>query len=97
MTKERAEGIQRTILNDISDVIPARLVGPLWETYQIEVGRIKEQPCTCTPKYWMQVVEELRKAVYDALVYWKAQEEAAELENQKAIEAAKRGRKPSKQ
>jgi len=69
MSKERAEGIQRTLLDDIKDTIPARLIDPLWETYQQEVGRMKTRPCTCTPKYWLQIVEELRAAVSQALEY----------------------------
>jgi hypothetical protein len=73
MSKERAEGIQRTLLNDITDIIPARLVDPFWETYQQEVGRIKSRPCTCTPKYWLQMVEELKTAVAESLAYHNAE------------------------
>jgi hypothetical protein len=72
MSKERAEGIQRTLLNEIIDTIPSRLVEPFWETYQQEVGRLKTRPCTCTPKYWLQMVEELREAVNQSLAYHNA-------------------------
>lgn len=67
LTKERAEGIQRTLLNDIQTTIPARLIEPFWETYQEILGTVKSRPCTCTPKYWLQMVEEMRDLVRKSL------------------------------
>jgi hypothetical protein len=70
LTKERAEGIQRTLLNDIQTTIPARLIEPFWETYQEVLGTIKSRPCTCTPKYWLQIVDEMRELVRKSLEHY---------------------------
>jgi hypothetical protein len=66
---EYARGIQRTILDQISDTVPSRLVDPLWQTYSQEIGVIKSPPCTCTPKYWKQVVDSLRDLVTRSIEY----------------------------
>lgn len=71
---EYAQGIQRTILDHITDTVPSRLVDPLWQTYSQEIGEIKSPPCTCTPKYWKQVVDSLRNLVERSIAHHKAAE-----------------------
>lgn len=66
---EYAQGIQRTILDHISDTVPSRLVDPLWQTYSQEIGEIKSAPCTCTPKYWKQIVDALRNLVETSIAH----------------------------
>ena len=86
---EYAQGIQRTILDHITDTVPSRLVDPLWQTYSQEIGEIKSPPCTCTPKYWKQIVDSLRVLV-EASVAHHAAEAAAVVEEVKVPKTRKK-------
>ena len=86
---EYAQGIQRTILDHITDTVPSRLVDPLWQTYSQEIGEIKSPPCTCTPKYWKQIVDSLR-ALVEASIAHHAAEAAAVVEEVKVPKTRKK-------
>ena len=86
---EYAQGIQRTILDHITDTVPSRLVDPLWQTYSQEIGEIKSPPCTCTPKYWKQIVDSLRALVETSIAHHAA-EAAAVVEEVKVPKTRKK-------
>lgn len=60
LTLQRAKEIKMVFLNEIEKqrTIPGHLVQPFWEFYSQEFnpGEFSAQPCTCTPKYWAQMV-----------------------------------------
>jgi hypothetical protein len=70
LTLQRAQEIKRVFLNQIEEsrTVPAHMVQPFWEFYSQEFspGEFTHQPCTCTPKYWLQMVTNVVNAVNEA-------------------------------
>lgn len=82
LTLKRAQEIKTVFLNDIeaSRTIPGRIVQPFFEFYNQEFrpGKFASMPCTCSPKTWIQMVEEVTNEVNEVL-------KSAEQELSKAI------------
>lgn len=68
---KRANEVKNVFLNDIeqSRTIPGRLVQPFWEFYSGEFrpGKYASMPCTCNPKTWIQMVQEVTDEVNQVL------------------------------
>jgi hypothetical protein len=71
LTLKRAQEIKTVFLNDIeaSRTLPGRLVQPFFEFYNTEFspGRYSQMPCTCSPKEWMRMIEEVTNQVNEVL------------------------------
>lgn len=71
LSLKRAQEIKSVFLNEIEQTrtIPARLVQPFWEFYRDEFrpGKFAGMPCTCQPKTWIQMVEEVKNEVNEVL------------------------------
>lgn len=71
LTIKRANEVKNVFLNDIeqSRTIPGRLVQPFWEFYSGEFrpGKYASMPCTCNPKTWIQMVQEVTDEVNQVL------------------------------
>lgn len=68
---KRANEVKNVFLNDIeqSRTIPGRLVQPFWEFYSGEFrpGKYASMPCSCNPKTWIQMVQEVTDEVNQVL------------------------------
>jgi hypothetical protein len=62
MTQEQAQEI-KDILLQIRGNIPANLVDPIYNHYKTHINPGFARPCTCQPKYWNQMIVELRDKV----------------------------------
>lgn len=71
LSLKRAQEIKSVFLNDIeqSRTIPGRLVQPFYEFYNQEFrpGKFAQQPCTCNPKIWIEMVQEVTQEVNKVL------------------------------
>ena len=62
MTQEQAQEI-KDILLQIRGSIPSNLVDPIYNYYKTHINPGFVRPCTCQPKYWNQMIVELRNKV----------------------------------
>lgn len=71
LSLKRAQEVKNVFLNDIEEsrTIPGRLVQPFFEFYNQEFkpGAFASMPCTCSPKTWIQMVEEVKNEVNKVL------------------------------
>lgn len=71
LTLKRAQEIKTVFLNDIeaSRTLPGRLVQPFFEFYNQEFnpGRYAQMPCSCSPKEWIRMIEEVTTEVNNVL------------------------------
>lgn len=88
LSVKRAQEIKSVFLNDIeqSRTIPGRLVQPFYEFYNQEFrpGKYAQMPCTCSPKLWIQMVEEVKNEVNQVLSSVNEQPSEAVMEEPKA-------------
>ena len=86
LTVKRAQEIKNVFLNDIeaSKTIPGRLVQSFFEFYNQEFrpGKFAQMPCTCSPKIWIQMVEEVKNEVNQVLSSVNEQPSEAVMEEQ---------------
>jgi len=66
MTVDKALEIKEILLQ-IKDSIPATYVDRIFHYYQSEVNPSAGKPCTCTPKRWQIIINELRDEVEKTL------------------------------
>ena len=62
MTQEQAQEI-KNILLQIRGNIPSNLVDPIYSHYKTHINPGFARPCTCQPKYWNQMIMELKDKV----------------------------------
>ena len=62
MTHEQALEVKQILLQ-IAGSIPANLVDPIFNYYKTYINSGAAKPCTCSPKYWNQMLEELKNKV----------------------------------
>jgi len=62
MTHAQALEVKELLLK-ITDHIPANLVDPIFNYYSSYVAPGAARPCTCQPKYWNQMLQELKTKV----------------------------------
>ncbi len=84
LSLKRAQEIKSIFLNDIEQTrtIPGRLVQPFWEFYKDEFrpGKFAAMPCTCQPKTWIQMIEEVKNEVNEVLSAAKEEVSSAVME-----------------
>jgi hypothetical protein len=71
MTHTQALEVKELLLK-ITDHIPANLVDPIFNYYSSYVAPGAAKPCTCQPKYWNQMLEELKTKVEVTLASYEA-------------------------
>jgi len=62
MTVQQAQEV-KDILMQIRGSIPSNLVDPIYNHYKTYINSGFIRPCTCQPKYWNQMIVELRDKV----------------------------------
>ena len=75
MNYSRAKEIQDTILSQVSHRISGRMAEELYQIYNTEVnpGRYKVIPCTCSPTIWKQMISETSALVTRVIEAWQAE------------------------
>ena len=66
MTVDKATEIKEILLQ-IKDSIPATYVDRIFHYYQQEINPSAGKPCTCTPKHWQVIIDELKAEVEKTL------------------------------
>jgi hypothetical protein len=70
LSLKRAKEIKMVFLEEMerTRTIPSHLVQPFWEFYSQEFnpGEYSAQPCTCSPKTWIQMTTNVTTAVNEA-------------------------------
>jgi hypothetical protein len=74
MTHTQALEIKQVLLQ-IRDSIPANLVDPIFNYYSTYVSPGAVRPCTCQPKYWNQMLGELKDKVEVTLESYESKQE----------------------
>ena len=86
MNRQKAQEINDTILVQIKDYIPDAVVNPLWLAYVEEFNPSdRHAPCTCNPKTWVSILDQLRARVVEAL-----NAEVVTVENQVIVKREKK-------
>lgn len=86
MTKEVALEVKQRVLDHITDVIPASVVDQAWNAYLEEFNPAnREAPCTCNPKNWLSIINQLRDRVTETL-----NAEVVTVENQAIVKKEKK-------
>jgi hypothetical protein len=85
MTHAQALEVKELLLK-ITDHIPANLVDPIFNYYTTYVAPGAGRPCTCQPKYWNDMLTQLRDKVEVTLTSYEPKQE-------EAVGTSKRGRK----
>lgn len=71
LSVKRAQEIKSVFLNEIEETrtLPGRLVQPFFEMYNQELfpGRYAQIPCSCSPKEWIRMIEDVKNKVNEAL------------------------------
>ena len=87
MTHTQALEVKQILLQ-IRESIPANLVDPIFNYYRTYINPNAGKPCTCTPKYWNQMLIELKNKVEATLASYE------QIQNQpEESTSPKRGRK----
>lgn len=77
MNKEQALEV-KSILMDCKGSIPATHVDRVFHYYRSYINANMVKPCTCSPKYWSQMLIELRDKVENTLASYEQQESQEE-------------------
>ena len=62
MNKDQAQEV-KDILMQITDHIPSHLTDRIYTYYTTYIKPGHPRPCTCTPRYWQDMLNELRDKV----------------------------------
>ena len=73
MNKEQALEV-KSILMDVRGSIPATHVDRIYHYYKSFIDPNYGKPCTCQPKYWNMMLEQLRDKVENTLASYELQE-----------------------
>lgn len=76
----------KELLMKITDHIPANLVDPIFNYYTTYIAPGAGKPCTCNPRYWNDMLNELKNKVEVTLASY-------EEENAQSSKVSTRGRK----
>jgi hypothetical protein len=74
MTHAQALEVKQ-VLMQIGGSIPPNLVDPIFNYYKTYIDAGAGKPCTCQPKYWNQMLTELKDKVEATLASYERTEE----------------------
>lgn len=73
MNKEQALEV-KSVLLEIRGSIPAHYVDRIYHYYKSFIDQNYGKPCTCQPKYWNMMLEQLRDKVENTLASYELSE-----------------------
>ena len=74
MTYTQALEVKQVLLQ-IGGSIPANLVDPIYNYYKTYINANAAKPCTCSPRYWNEMLIELKNKVEETIKSYEATQE----------------------
>jgi len=85
MTQSQAQEV-KSVLLEIRDTIPASHVDRIFHYYKSYIDPNASKPCTCTPRYWNDMLVALKNKVEATLASYEAISNTSEHNREEGID-----------